>query len=93
MDKSFNDQELSEIMKEIEALEEDFSEPEEKSTSSVLEELANLDEEESIPLSTSNIVSFLFNCFSRIIVITPSFEASATSITPTISSFPLLNCN
>ena len=57
MDKSFNDQELSEIMKEIEALEEDFSEPEEKSTSSVLEELANLDEEESIPLSTPNIVS------------------------------------
>lgn len=57
MDKSFNDQELSDIMKEIEALEEDFSAPEEKSQSAVLEELANLDEKDSIPVSTSNIVS------------------------------------
>lgn len=57
MDKSFNDQELSDIMKEIEALEEDFTAPEEKSASAVMEELANLDEKDSIPLSTSNIVS------------------------------------
>lgn len=57
MDKSFSDQELSDIMKEIEALEEDFKEPEEKSSSSILEELANLDEKESIPVSTSNVIS------------------------------------
>lgn len=48
MDKSFNDQELSDIMKEIEALEEDFTGEEEKS-SSVLEELAQMEEHESIP--------------------------------------------
>lgn len=30
MDKSFNDDELSDIMKEIEALEQDFNTPEEK---------------------------------------------------------------
>ncbi len=57
MDKSFNDQELSDIMKEIEALEDDFTAPEEKSASAVMEELANLDEQVSIPHSTSNIVS------------------------------------
>lgn len=57
MDKSFNDQELSDIMKEIEALEDDFTVAEEKSPSAVMEELANLDEADSIPLSTSNIVS------------------------------------
>ena len=57
MDKSFNDQELSDIMKEIEALEDDFAVPEEKSASAVMEELANLDEQVSIPVSTSNIVS------------------------------------
>ncbi|MCM2350138.1 MAG: hypothetical protein NDI69_08945 [Bacteriovoracaceae bacterium] len=51
MDKSFNDQELSDIMKEIEALEDDFSEPEETLTSPLMEELAHLDEAESIPVS------------------------------------------
>lgn len=51
MDKSFNDQELSDIMKEIEALEDDFSEPEETLTSPLMEELAHLDETESIPVS------------------------------------------
>lgn len=57
MDKSFNDQELSDIMKEIEALEDDFTAAEEKSPSDVMEELADLDEKDSVPLSTSNIVS------------------------------------
>lgn len=61
MDKSFNDQELSDIMKEIEALEDNFSTIEEKSDDmmdpSVLEELAEMDEIESVPLSTSNVVS------------------------------------
>ncbi len=57
MDKSFNDEELSDIMKEIEALEDDFSAAEEKSPSDVMEELADLDEKDSVPLSTSNIVS------------------------------------
>lgn len=51
MDKSFNDQELSDIMKEIEALEDDFSEPEETLMSPLMEELAHLDEAEAIPVS------------------------------------------
>lgn len=57
MDQSFNDQELSEIMKEIEALEEDFQAKDEKTSSPVLEELATLDEVVSIPISSPNIVS------------------------------------
>jgi hypothetical protein len=57
MDQSFNDQELSDIMKEIEALEDDFQVKDEKTTSPVLEELASLDEVVSIPISTANVVS------------------------------------
>lgn len=56
MDKSFNDQELSDIMKEIEALEEEFSgsgESEHSDPSSVLEELASMDTEQAIPVSKS----------------------------------------
>lgn len=56
MDKSFNDQELSDIMKEIEALEEDYS-PSDKASTPVMEELAKMDEADAIPVSTSNIVS------------------------------------
>ncbi|HXH32295.1 MAG TPA: hypothetical protein VNJ01_15960 [Bacteriovoracaceae bacterium] len=48
MDKNFNDQELSDIMKEIEALEDD----------SILDELAQLDESESIPMSSPSVMSF-----------------------------------
>ncbi|WPU64402.1 hypothetical protein [Peredibacter starrii] len=58
MDKSFNDQELSDIMKEIEALEEDFSGEEEvHATSSVLEELAHMEEKEAIPVAAPAPVS------------------------------------
>ncbi len=58
MDKSFNDQELSDIMKEIEALEEDFSDTDEKVASPVMEELAYLEEESSVPITASkNVVS------------------------------------
>lgn len=57
MDKSFNDQELSDIMKEIEALEEDFTTGEEKTASPVMEELASMDETESVPTPKANIVS------------------------------------
>lgn len=46
-DKSFNEQELSDIMKEIEALEEDFS-GEEKS-SPVMAQLSEMDESVSVP--------------------------------------------
>ncbi len=45
--KSFNEQELSDIMKEIEALEEDFSG--EKQATPVMEELSHMDETQSIP--------------------------------------------
>lgn len=56
MDKSFNDQELSDIMKEIEALEEDFATDEVKSEKAaheadpVIQELSELPEEKAIPL-------------------------------------------
>lgn len=54
MDKSFNDQELSDIMKEIEALEEEFSGESDKTetsmgATSVMEELAEMEEAKSIP--------------------------------------------
>lgn len=51
MDKSFNDQELSDIMKEIEALEEEFTEEATSKieASPVMEELAELAEEKAIP--------------------------------------------
>lgn len=58
MDKSFNDQELSDIMKEIEALEEDFTQGEEKTASPVMEELAHLDETQSIPVRASEVSSY-----------------------------------
>jgi hypothetical protein len=57
MDKSFNDDELSDIMKEIEALEEDFSASDDKAATPVMEELAHMEEEFSIPQATSNIVA------------------------------------
>lgn len=57
MDKSFNDDELSDIMKEIEALEEDFSDTTEKSSGPVLEKLDEVDKVFSEPASTANIVS------------------------------------
>lgn len=57
MDKSFNDQELSDIMKEIEALEDDFTTVEDKVASPVMEELAHLDEKVSVPLETEKVVS------------------------------------
>lgn len=58
MDKSFNDQELSDIMKEIEALEEDFKadEGEKVEPSSVIEELAELDEKKSVPVQEAEVL-------------------------------------
>lgn len=53
MDKSFNDQELSDIMKEIEALEEDFTAQDEKLASPVMEELSELDE--TGPVSATSV--------------------------------------
>ena len=62
MDKSFNDDELSDIMKEIEALEQNFTEDEVKTVTPVLEELAEMREEVAIPTaqvnSQTNIVAF-----------------------------------
>ncbi len=51
MDKSFNDQELSDIMKEIEALEEEFTgdSAQKVESSSVLEEFTELEEEKALP--------------------------------------------
>lgn len=51
MDKSFNDQELSDIMKEIESLEEDLKEETtEPEATGVLHELTELSQEKAIPL-------------------------------------------
>ena len=61
MDKSFNDQELSDIMKEIEALEEEFSgETDTVEATAVMEELAEMDEEKSIPVTNKEdtVLSF-----------------------------------
>jgi hypothetical protein len=54
MDKSFNDDELSDIMKEIEALEDNFEEAEDEKleASPVMEELAQMDEKISLPAAT-----------------------------------------
>lgn len=57
MDKSFNDEELSDIMKEIEALEEDFKGPEDKYDSPLMEELAELEESHSIPTPAAKVVN------------------------------------
>jgi hypothetical protein len=57
MDKSFNDQELSDIMKEIEALEENMDETDVKMSSPVLEDLAVMEERQSVPSSTTPVVS------------------------------------
>ena len=57
MDKSFNDQELSDIMKEIEAMEEEFSAEEDTDkveASAMMEELAEMEEEKSIPATNKN---------------------------------------
>lgn len=52
MDKSFNDQELSDIMKEIESLEEGFKAEESIAAATpVMEELVEMEPEKSIPRS------------------------------------------
>ncbi len=60
MDKSFNDQELSDIMKEIEALEEDFKdETVTDKASPVLHELSELPEGKAIPMKRVKEESFV----------------------------------
>jgi hypothetical protein len=60
MDKSFNDQELSDIMKEIEALELDLNEEEENvKESPVLHELSELPEAKAIPLKPAKVETFV----------------------------------
>jgi hypothetical protein len=53
MEKGFNDEELSDIMNEIEALEKEFSDHSRPAHGSkeVIEELVHLDEDKTIPLS------------------------------------------
>lgn len=46
--QNFNDQELSDIMKEIESLEEEFA-PSSAKSSPVISELSQMDEEKSVP--------------------------------------------
>jgi len=56
MDKSFNDQELSDIMKEIEALEEEYTAEDDvkAQTAAVMEDLVEMEEEKSIPLESKH---------------------------------------
>ncbi len=51
MEKGFNDQELADIMNEIEALEKDFQDPEQHVEHEVMAELAEMDEEVSVPVA------------------------------------------
>jgi hypothetical protein len=74
MDQSFNDQELSDIMKEIEALEEDFQVKDEKSPGPILEELASLEESVAIPTSKPSVVAM-----------TPTKKEISSSSSPTSS--------
>jgi hypothetical protein len=76
MDKNFNDQELSDIMKEIEALEEDFTSNELK-TSPVIEDLAQLEEEVSVPETKAKVLS----------LDTPKMETKSPSTEKTSMSF------
>ncbi len=57
MDQSFNDQELSDIMKEIEALEEDYSSTEDKPESAAVEVASPIEEKVSAPVETPKIVA------------------------------------
>jgi hypothetical protein len=57
MDKGFNDQELTDILNEIEALEEEFGEEEDSASvqaSAIMEELADMEEEKSIPVTNQH---------------------------------------
>jgi len=56
MDKSFNDQELSDIMKEIEALEEEFTAEDDLKAQSaeVMEEVMEMEEEKAVPLASNH---------------------------------------
>ncbi len=54
MDKGFNDQELADIMNEIESLEKEFQDPDHQEATPVMEALAEMDEEVSVPVT--NIV-------------------------------------
>ncbi len=78
MDKSFNDQELSDIMKEIEALEEEFTAEDDLKAQSaeVMEEVVEMDEEKAIPMESKHSPEVL------------AFEPKSTPMKNTKSSAP-----
>jgi hypothetical protein len=79
MDKSFNDQELSDIMKEIEALEEEFTgdAAHNVEASSVLEELAELEEVKSVPKTNHQETVLAFEKKPEIKTLKPVQTSSA----------------
>jgi len=79
MDKSFNDQELSDIMKEIEALEDDFKDVGSVQETEVMDELADLDEAVSIPQKPKSPVVPL--------KVAPQVASASHSPAPTCMSF------
>lgn len=86
MDKSFNDDELSDIMKEIEALEQDFNTPEEKlEASSLMEELAQMEEEESIPTPAARPEQSTVIPMASHKAATPSSSTASTSMSFKVS--------
>lgn len=88
MDKSFNDQELSDIMKEIEALEEEFSGDDVNQTveaTAVMEELAEMEVEKSVPATNKKetVLSFEKKATPTPMISMPT----NSSTTPTAMSF------
>ncbi|HXH74923.1 MAG TPA: hypothetical protein VNJ08_08160 [Bacteriovoracaceae bacterium] len=80
MDKSFNDQELSDIMKEIEALEDNFQTEEETHSSPIMEELAELDESEAVPFASPRHAA-------HVLPMAPQAKSKPQGTTPTNMSF------
>lgn len=93
MDKSFNDEELSDIMKEIEALEEDFKaddiEDPKIEASPLMEEFADLDEEVALPTPAARIEqsSVLPMTAKTPTTTTPATPAASTTAGPASMSF------
>jgi hypothetical protein len=91
MDKSFNDEELSDIMKEIEALEEDFKTDdigdEKIEATSIMEEFAQLDEEVALPTPAARVEQSTVLPMTAKSTSAPSAAPAASTSAPASMSF------